>query len=131
MKRLLLLSMLLIAYAHGFAQSNVNVQPMVIISNADMNIMYRGYDNRLVVSVPGVPDSKIMVSALEATVRKSGSQTMIEGQWYQADGNQFTDKQITAFRKLRSYYPVILRNIIAVGPGGQEIRLAPVVFFIK
>lgn len=36
MKRLLLLSMLMIAYAHGFAQSNVNVQPMAIISNADM-----------------------------------------------------------------------------------------------
>ena len=38
-------------------------EPAVIISNEELDIMYRGYDNKFSVSVPGVSNEKIKVTA--------------------------------------------------------------------
>ena len=45
--------------------------PGVVISPTKMNVLYRGVDNPLEVSVPGVDPSKLIVSG--AGVKKSGN----------------------------------------------------------
>ena len=47
-------------------------EPAVTISNNDLNIMYRGYDNKFSISVPGVANDKIKVSVNGASVRQQG-----------------------------------------------------------
>ena len=46
-------------------------EPAVTISNTDLNIMYRGYDNKFAISVPGVSNDKIKVSVAGGTVKQS------------------------------------------------------------
>ena len=54
-------------------QSEYSVsEPAVTISNNDLNIMYRGYDNKFSISVPGVSNDKVKVSVTGATSRQSG-----------------------------------------------------------
>jgi gliding motility-associated protein GldM len=47
--------------------------PTATIANQDMNVVYRGYDNRMEISVPGVPSEKLRVSANGATMQKEGN----------------------------------------------------------
>ena len=47
-------------------------EPAVTISNNDLNIMYRGYDNKFSISVPGVANDKVKVSVNGASVRQQG-----------------------------------------------------------
>lgn len=47
--------------------------PSATISNTDLNIMYRGYDNQFSVSVPGVGADKIRVQCAGASVTKNGA----------------------------------------------------------
>ena len=53
-------------------------EPTVTISNTDLNIMYRGYDNQFSISVPGVSNDKIKVSVTGAAVRQSGGMWIIK-----------------------------------------------------
>ena len=54
-------------------QSEYSVgEPAVTISNNDLNIMYRGYDNKFSISVPGVANDKVKVSVNGASVRQQG-----------------------------------------------------------
>ncbi|MBQ3673664.1 MAG: gliding motility protein GldM [Paludibacteraceae bacterium] len=54
-------------------QSEYSVgEPAVTISNTDLNIMYRGYDNKFSISVPGVSNDKIRVSVDGASAHQSG-----------------------------------------------------------
>ena len=46
--------------------------PSVTISNTDLNIMYRGYDNKFSISVPGVPNDKVRVAVSGASSHQSG-----------------------------------------------------------
>ena len=52
--------------------------PSATISNTDLNIMYRGYDNQFSVSVPGVGADKIRVQCAGATVNKNGANWVIK-----------------------------------------------------
>jgi len=52
--------------------------PSATISNTDLNIMYRGYDNPFSISVPGVSSDKLRVTCAGATITKSGSQWIIK-----------------------------------------------------
>ena len=45
-------------------------EPAVTMANVDMNVMYRGYDNKFSISVPGVSNDKVQVKATGATVKK-------------------------------------------------------------
>lgn len=53
-------------------------EPSATMSNIELNVMYRGYDNKFSISVPGVPNDKIKVSASGATVSRSGSLYIIK-----------------------------------------------------
>lgn len=48
--------------------------PAATVANIDMNVVYRGYDNKMEISVPGLADSQLRVSATGASISKSGNQ---------------------------------------------------------
>ncbi len=47
-------------------------EPSVTISNKDLNIMYRGFENQFSISVPGISNDKIKVSVTGAAVNQRG-----------------------------------------------------------
>ena len=47
-------------------------KPSATMSNVDLNVVYRGIDNRFRISVPGVPESSVRVSASGASISRSG-----------------------------------------------------------
>lgn len=47
--------------------------PSATIANIDMNVVYRGFDNKMEISVPGVASDKLRVSAEGATMTKNGN----------------------------------------------------------
>ena len=53
-------------------------EPAVTISNTDLNIMYRGYDNKFSISVPGVSNDKVKVTVNGAAVRQQGGLWIIK-----------------------------------------------------
>ena len=57
-----------------FQGAYVVSEPSVTISNTDLNIMYRGYDNPFSISVPGVSNDKIQVNVTggASITRKNG-----------------------------------------------------------
>jgi gliding motility-associated protein GldM len=60
-------------------QSEYSVgEPAVTISNTDLNIMYRGYDNKFSISVPGVSNDKVKISVNGANVRQQGGLWIIK-----------------------------------------------------
>jgi len=60
-----------------FSEYSVS-EPSVTISNNDLNIMYRGYENRFSISVPGISNDKIKVSVNGATVQQQGALWIIK-----------------------------------------------------
>ncbi len=46
-------------------------EPSATISNVDMNVMYRDYDNKFSVSVPGVANERVNVKATGGSIRQS------------------------------------------------------------
>ena len=194
-------------------------EPAVTISNVDMNIMYRGYENKFSVSVPGVSNDKVKVSVsgapvhqkgglwiitpgdgvknvtisvqaeLDGRMQQMGSQqyrvkqlppptaffsakekeyptgniaasvlsntagtivasygadglldipftvtsfrAIINGQTTPATGNKFTQAQLNQIKGLKKNQMVILQDIRAKGPGGQELRLSPLVLTVN
>ena len=194
-------------------------EPAVTISNNDLNIMYRGYENKFSISVPGVSNDKVKVSVNGAAVHQSGGvwvikpgegakkvtisvtaeldgkmqpmgskeyrvkalpdpqayfsardkeyssgniapstlthstgtvtasygpdglldlpfkvtsfRAIINGMTTQSQGNKFTKDQIAQIGKLKKGGMVVLQDIRAVGPGGQEKRLAPLVLTLN
>ena len=53
-------------------------EPAVTISNTDLTIMYRGYENKFSVSVPGISDDKVSVTVTNATVKRQGGLWIIQ-----------------------------------------------------
>ena len=47
-------------------------EPSATISNIDLNIMYRGYENKFSVSVPGINNNSLEVKCKSATITRSG-----------------------------------------------------------
>lgn len=47
-------------------------KPSATMSNVDLNVVYRGIDNRFRISAPGVPESSIRVNASGASISRSG-----------------------------------------------------------
>lgn len=48
-------------------------EPTATIANTDMNAIYRGYENKLAISVPGIPSDKLKISCDGANIQKQGS----------------------------------------------------------
>ena len=195
-------------------------EPAVTISNTDLNIMYRSYDNKFSISVPGVSNDKVKVSVSGGSIRQqnglwiikpndaaksvtvsvsaeldgrmqpmgskeyrvkalpdpsaffsarekeyaSGSniapsvlshssgvvtasygpdglldlpfkvtsfRAIINGSTTLSNGNKFTQEQLNQIGKLKKGGLVILQDIRAVGPGGQEKRLSPIMLTLN
>lgn len=49
------------------AQATANEPNRLVIANQDVNVLYRGYDNRLWIEVPGVQTSELVVKSENAT----------------------------------------------------------------
>ncbi len=208
------------------AMENLNFQseysvgePAVTISNTDLNIMYRKYENKFSISVPGVANDKVKVSVSGAQVKQQGGlwvivpgenaksvtinvsaeldgkmqpmgskeyrvkalpnpqawfsakekeyttgnialstlthasgaitasygpdgllnlpfkvtsfRAIINGMTSQSNGNKFTPDQLKQIGKLKKGGVVIIQDARAVGPGGQEMRLSPLVFTLN
>ncbi len=195
-------------------------EPAVTISNTDLNIMYRGYENKFSISVPGVSNDKVKVSVTGAQVKQQGGlwiitpgegaksvkisvnaeldgkmqpmgsqeyrvkalpdpqayfsardkeyasgsniapstlthntgvitasygpdglldlpfkvtkfRTIINGVTTESNGNKFTRDQLNQIGKLKKGGLVVLQDIRAVGPGGQEKRLSPIILTLN
>ena len=48
--------------------------PAATVANIDMNVVYKGYDNKMEISVPGIAESQLRVTANGATMTKTGNQ---------------------------------------------------------
>ena len=53
-------------------------EPTVTISNTEMNIMYRGFDNKFDISVPGISSDKLKVDVQGAALSRKGSLWIIK-----------------------------------------------------
>ncbi len=195
-------------------------EPAVTISNNDLNIMYRGYDNKFSISVPGVSNDKVKVSVTGAAVHQQGGiwvikpgdnaknvtisvsaeldgkmQPMgsreyrvkqlpppnayfnvkdreyasggtiplsalsntsgvitasygadglldlpfkvtkflvfINGRSSEVKGNKFSQEQLSQINKLKKGGMVIMQDIRATGPGGQELKLSPLILTVN
>lgn len=62
---------------YRFSDTYSVVAPSVTIANTEMNVVYMGYNNKISISVPGIPNEKIAVSAPNATMEKTGNGTYI------------------------------------------------------
>ena len=60
-------------------------EPTATVSNTDMNIMYRGYDNPFSVSVPGISADQLEVQCKQSTVRKKDNEWIIKPNANSAD----------------------------------------------
>ena len=78
---------------YPFASEYTVGEPMATISNVDLNVAYRGIDNKFSVSVPGVSSENIEVSAKGANVTKSGP-------YYIINPTQDADIQIVVSAKV-------------------------------
>ncbi len=52
-------------------------EPSATVSNLDLNIMYRDYDNKFSISVPGVSADKVRVTVTNGTIREEGNLWLI------------------------------------------------------
>ena len=59
--------------SYPFSTDYTVTAPSATIANMDMNVVYRGYPNRMSVSVPGVPSDKLSVTGVNCTIEKSGN----------------------------------------------------------
>ena len=55
-----------------FESSFVVGEPSASVMNEDLNIIYRDFDNRYVVSAPGMTDNQLKVNVVGADVKRSG-----------------------------------------------------------
>lgn len=62
----------------SFESSYIVGEPTVTISNTEMNIMYRGFDNKFNISVPGVPNEKLKVDVQGASCSRQGGLWIIK-----------------------------------------------------
>lgn len=56
-----------------FKSQYIVARPSLTVSADAMNVVYQGLDNPISVSVPGIPNEKLSVSASNATLRTTGS----------------------------------------------------------
>jgi gliding motility-associated protein GldM len=57
---------------HPFSQKYTVVEPMATVSNTLMNVFYAGIDNKVSISVPGVPAQQINATSSNGSLVRSG-----------------------------------------------------------
>lgn len=58
---------------YTFDEQYTVVEPTATVSNTMMNVLYAGIENRLSISVPGVPDQQVSASVNNGTLRRAGN----------------------------------------------------------
>ncbi len=58
---------------YPFQSDYIVGEPSATISNEDLNVVYRGVDNKFSISVPGIPTENVSVQAAGGTVQKISS----------------------------------------------------------
>ncbi|MBR3566168.1 MAG: gliding motility protein GldM [Paludibacteraceae bacterium] len=53
-------------------------EPTATISNKDLNVVYRDYDNHFAISVPGISDDQISATADGGTITRSGKEYIVK-----------------------------------------------------
>jgi len=61
-----------------FTSNYIVGEPTATLSNEDLNVVYRGIDNRFSVSVPGVAAENVSVRVIGGTARKEGGRYLIQ-----------------------------------------------------
>ena len=59
--------------SYPFTSEYVVGKPSATLSNVDLNVVYKGIDNKFSISAPGIPDENLRISADGATVGRSGN----------------------------------------------------------
>jgi gliding motility-associated protein GldM len=60
------------SFTYPFKQSFTVGTPSATVSNVDLNVVYRGIDNKFEISVPGVPSNAVTVSVDGGSATKTG-----------------------------------------------------------
>jgi len=61
-----------------FEREYTVVEPSATVSNMDLNIMYRGYDNPFSISVPGINTNDLVVKCSQSTISKKNNLWIIK-----------------------------------------------------
>ena len=59
--------------SYAFDEQFTVVEPTATVSNTMMNVLYAGIENRLSISVPGVPGNLVQASVNNGTLRRAGN----------------------------------------------------------
>ena len=59
--------------SYPFDESYTVVEPTATVSNTMMNVLYAGIENKLSISVPGVPAQSVQASVNNGTLRRNGN----------------------------------------------------------
>lgn len=86
--------------------------PSATMSNTELNVMYRGYDNKFSISVPGVSEDKLKVTATGATVTKSKDMYLIK------PGNEAKEVTVTVMAEVDG-------RMVQMGAQSFRVRAVP------
>ena len=64
--------------SYPFSSEYVVGKPSATLSNVDLNVVYRGIDNKFSISAPGIPDENLRISAEGASVGKAGNYFIVK-----------------------------------------------------
>lgn len=86
-------------------------EPSATISNEDLNVVYRGIENKFSISVPGVASENVSVRVSGGSVQKSGTKYIIRA-------NQDNDINIAVYAKIDG-------KDLAMGGGSYRVKYIP------
>ncbi len=93
-----------------FESSYTVGEPSATISNTEMNIMYRNFDNKFRISVPGIPDNRIRIEATGANVSRNGAL------WFIKPGDNSKNVTVTVKAEMDGKQQVMGTNTYRVKP---------------
>jgi gliding motility-associated protein GldM len=96
---------------YSFSADYIVGEPSATISNEDLNVVYRGIENRFSISVPGVAAENISVRVSGGTVQKSGPRYIIRV-------NQDNDINISVYAKIDG-------KDLSMGGGTYRVKYIP------
>ena len=111
-----------------FKSSYIVGEPSATLSNEDLNVVYRGIDNKFSVSVPGVATENVAVRVIGGSARKEGSRYMIQpsrddeiniGVWAKVEGKM---RKMGGGAYRVKYLPDPKAFIQPSDPGAKPIR---------
>jgi gliding motility-associated protein GldM len=111
-----------------FKSTYIVGEPSATLSNEDLNVVYRGIDNKFSVSVPGVAAASVSVRVIGGTARKEGDRYLIQPTraeeitievWAKVQGK---DKKMGGGAYRVKYLPDPKAFIQPSDPGSKPIR---------